>query len=229
MAASATRGYAEAADERRGSREVADELQAMAARSDGGDGRHLRGGGGEKQGRRREAMKRSDDLTSDATRRGATRGRSRGRAGKAVRQARAQRAVLADDAVERVEKRRGGALPDRLIPDEAQQQWSRRRDFDEARRRDGLLANETRGVGHVGPLANESWLLFICDMSSYLDAVDISQLSVRWGLLFGPYLIVAKVRAGRHVSRPEPESAGLLPRLNDLLVGTPCYLASLID
>ncbi|KAK9094236.1 hypothetical protein Scep_025705 [Stephania cephalantha] len=41
------------------------------------------------------------------------------------------------------------------------------------------------------------------------------------------YLIVA--RAGRQVSRPEPESAGLLPRLNDLLVGTPCYLASLID
>ncbi|KAK9148394.1 hypothetical protein Scep_007151 [Stephania cephalantha] len=31
------------------------------------------------------------------------------------------------------------------------------------------------------------------------------------------------------VSNPEPESAGLLPRLNDLLVRTPCYLASLID
>ncbi|KAK9149248.1 hypothetical protein Scep_008005 [Stephania cephalantha] len=42
------------------------------------------------------------------------------------------------------------------------------------------------------------------------------------------YLIVARVRAGRQVSRPEPESAGLLSRLNDLLVETPCYLASLI-
>ncbi|KAK9083935.1 hypothetical protein Scep_030406 [Stephania cephalantha] len=39
-------------------------------------------------------------------------------------------------------------LPDRLIPDETQQQWTRRRDFDEARRRDGLLAKKTRGVGH---------------------------------------------------------------------------------
>ncbi|KAK9112628.1 hypothetical protein Scep_020147 [Stephania cephalantha] len=37
-------------------------------------------------------------------------------------------------------------------------------------------------VDRVGPLASESWLLFICDMSSYPDAVDISQLSVRWGL-----------------------------------------------
>ncbi|KAK9083123.1 hypothetical protein Scep_029594 [Stephania cephalantha] len=46
--------------------------------------------------------------------------------------------------------------------------------------------------------------------------------------LSGP-LAIARVRAGRHVSRPEPESAGLLPRLNDLLVETPCYLASLID
>ncbi|KAK9093811.1 hypothetical protein Scep_025280 [Stephania cephalantha] len=37
-------------------------------------------------------------------------------------------------------------------------------------------------VDRVGPLASESWLLFICDMSSYPDAVDISQLSARWGL-----------------------------------------------
>ncbi|KAK9104678.1 hypothetical protein Scep_021522 [Stephania cephalantha] len=37
-------------------------------------------------------------------------------------------------------------------------------------------------VDRVGPLASESWLLFICDMSSYPNAVDISQLSVRWGL-----------------------------------------------
>ncbi|KAK9098755.1 hypothetical protein Syun_025800 [Stephania yunnanensis] len=32
------------------------------------------------------------------------------------------------------------------------------------------------------------------------------------------YLIVARVRAGRQVYHPKPESAGLLPRLNDLLV-----------
>ncbi|KAK9156758.1 hypothetical protein Scep_003332 [Stephania cephalantha] len=39
-------------------------------------------------------------------------------------------------------------------------------------------------VGRLdSPLASESLLLFICDMSSYLDAVDISQLSVRWGHL----------------------------------------------
>ncbi|KAK9105096.1 hypothetical protein Scep_021940 [Stephania cephalantha] len=97
----------------------------------------------------------------------------------------------------RRQRRRGGALPDRLIPDEAQQQWTRRRDFDEARRRDGLLAKETRGVGHetldaiVGCWVRISRhdrdvLRMICDFSSsYLDAVDISQLSVRWGHLSG--------------------------------------------
>ncbi|KAK9133315.1 hypothetical protein Scep_012843 [Stephania cephalantha] len=40
---------------------------------------------------------------------------------------------------------------------------------------------------------------------------------------------LAIARAGRQESHPEPEFAGHLPRLNDLLVGTPCYLASLID
>ncbi|KAK9100324.1 hypothetical protein Scep_023754 [Stephania cephalantha] len=45
-----------------------------------------------------------------------------------------------------MEQRRGGALPDRSIPDETQQQWTRRCDFDEARRRDGLLAKKTKGV-----------------------------------------------------------------------------------
>ncbi|KAK9126381.1 hypothetical protein Scep_015227 [Stephania cephalantha] len=45
---------------------------------------------------------------------------------------------------------------DRLIPDETQQQWTRRRDFDEAQRRDGLLAKKTRGVGH-GEAADERW------------------------------------------------------------------------
>ncbi|KAK9133775.1 hypothetical protein Scep_013303 [Stephania cephalantha] len=61
-------------------------------------------------------------------------------------------------------------------------------------------------------------VLFICDMSFYLDAVDISLLSVHWGLLSGSYLIIARVRAGRQVSRPEPESVRLVPRLNDLLL-----------
>ncbi|KAK9140317.1 hypothetical protein Scep_009998 [Stephania cephalantha] len=41
-------------------------------------------------------------------------------------------------------------------------------------------------VDRVGPMASESQLLFICDMSLYPDAVDISQLSVRWGHLSGP-------------------------------------------
>ncbi|KAK9165786.1 hypothetical protein Scep_000977 [Stephania cephalantha] len=45
-----------------------------------------------------------------------------------------------------VEQRRGGALPDRSIPDETQQQWTRKRDFDEARRRDGLFAKKMKGV-----------------------------------------------------------------------------------
>ncbi|KAK9148855.1 hypothetical protein Scep_007612 [Stephania cephalantha] len=58
---------------------------------------------------------------------------------------------------------------------------------------------------------------------SYLDVVDISQLSVHWGTYpVCGYLIVARVRAGRQVSRPELESAGLLPRFNDLLMV--CYL-----
>ncbi|KAK9111183.1 hypothetical protein Scep_018702 [Stephania cephalantha] len=39
-----------------------------------------------------------------------------------------------------MEQRRGGALPDRLIPNETQQQWTLGCDVDEARRRDGLLA-----------------------------------------------------------------------------------------
>ncbi|KAK9119712.1 hypothetical protein Scep_017805 [Stephania cephalantha] len=51
-------------------------------------------------------------------------------------------------AVNGVEQRRGGALPDRSIPDETQQQWTTRHDFDEALFRDGLLAKKTRGVGH---------------------------------------------------------------------------------
>ncbi|KAK9101007.1 hypothetical protein Scep_024437 [Stephania cephalantha] len=43
-------------------------------------------------------------------------------------------------------QRRDGALPDRSIPDETQQQWTTRHDFDEALLRDGLLAKKTRGV-----------------------------------------------------------------------------------
>ncbi|KAK9134440.1 hypothetical protein Syun_013770 [Stephania yunnanensis] len=60
-----------------------------------------------------------------------------------------------------VEQWHGGALPDRLIPDKTQQQWTIRRDVDKARRRNGAQ--------RIGPLVNESWLLFIYDMSSYLD------------------------------------------------------------
>ncbi|KAK9149147.1 hypothetical protein Scep_007904 [Stephania cephalantha] len=70
-----------------------------------------------------------------------------------------QPTVAADDAKsarrakhtadqERRGERRGGALPDRSIPDETQQQWTMRRDFDEARRRDELLAKKTKGVDH---------------------------------------------------------------------------------
>ncbi|KAK9158542.1 hypothetical protein Scep_005116 [Stephania cephalantha] len=36
-------------------------------------------------------------------------------------------------AMNEVEQRRGGALPERSIPDETQQLWTMRRDFDEAR------------------------------------------------------------------------------------------------
>ncbi|KAK9125426.1 hypothetical protein Scep_014272 [Stephania cephalantha] len=36
-----------------------------------------------------------------------------------------------------------------IDPEETQQQWTRRRDFDAARQRDGLLAKKTRGVGHA--------------------------------------------------------------------------------
>ncbi|KAK9083920.1 hypothetical protein Scep_030391 [Stephania cephalantha] len=43
-----------------------------------------------------------------------------------------------------VEQRCGAALPDRLIPDETQQQWTLGCDFDEARRCDGLLAKKRR-------------------------------------------------------------------------------------
>ncbi|KAK9158608.1 hypothetical protein Scep_005182 [Stephania cephalantha] len=55
----------------------------------------------------------------------------------AAASARAAAEARDGDAGNGVEQRRGGALPDRLIPDEAQQQWTRSRDFDEARRRDG--------------------------------------------------------------------------------------------
>ncbi|KAK9104586.1 hypothetical protein Scep_021430 [Stephania cephalantha] len=41
-----------------------------------------------------------------------------------------------------------------------------------SRRHDGAIVEIV--VDRVGPLASESWLLFICDMSSYPDAVDIS-------------------------------------------------------
>ncbi|KAK9105242.1 hypothetical protein Scep_022086 [Stephania cephalantha] len=47
-----------------------------------------------------------------------------------------------------VEQWRGGTLPDQSIPEETQQQWTMRREFDEARRRDGSLAKKTKGVDH---------------------------------------------------------------------------------
>ncbi|KAK9125417.1 hypothetical protein Scep_014263 [Stephania cephalantha] len=53
----------------------------------------------------------------------------------------------------RVEQRRGGALPDRLIPDETQQQWTLGCDVDEARRRDGLLAEKE---GNFRDMATDS-------------------------------------------------------------------------
>ncbi|KAK9158076.1 hypothetical protein Scep_004650 [Stephania cephalantha] len=53
-----------------------------------------------------------------------------------------------------------------------------------SRRCDGAIVEIV--VNRVGPMASESRLLFICDMSSYPDAVDISQLNVRWGHLSGP-------------------------------------------
>ncbi|KAK9157290.1 hypothetical protein Scep_003864 [Stephania cephalantha] len=49
-------------------------------------------------------------------------------------------------AVNDAEQRRGGALPDRLIPDETQQQWTLGCDVDEARRRDRLLVKKKKGV-----------------------------------------------------------------------------------
>ncbi|KAK9142464.1 hypothetical protein Syun_011864 [Stephania yunnanensis] len=47
-----------------------------------------------------------------------------------------------------VERRCGGALSGKRSSTR-HQQWTRRRDFDKARRRKGLLAKETRGVGLV--------------------------------------------------------------------------------
>ncbi|KAK9111442.1 hypothetical protein Scep_018961 [Stephania cephalantha] len=56
----------------------------------------------------------------------------------------------------------------------------------------------------------------------YKDVDEERGTPARGALLSGlirvcGYLIVARVRAGRQVSRLEPEFAGLLPRLNDLL------------
>ncbi|KAK9083065.1 hypothetical protein Scep_029536 [Stephania cephalantha] len=45
-----------------------------------------------------------------------------------------------------VEQRRGGASPDRSIPDKTQQQWTRKCDFNEARRREGLPTKKTKGM-----------------------------------------------------------------------------------
>ncbi|KAK9140478.1 hypothetical protein Scep_010159 [Stephania cephalantha] len=57
-------------------------------------------------------------------------------------------------AVNDVEQRRCGSLPHRSIPDETQQQWTRRRDFDDAmdcsrrRRKAQIFGVETSIEGH---------------------------------------------------------------------------------
>ncbi|KAK9166331.1 hypothetical protein Scep_001522 [Stephania cephalantha] len=112
---------------------------------------------------------RRADESGGATKQSSVNGSGGGRDGGAARGASA-------GAIGDVWLRRDGALS-----------TDRRRDFDEFD--DAMDSNGFDGhaiveivVDRVGPLASESWLLFICDMSSYPDAVDISQLSVRWGL-----------------------------------------------
>ncbi|KAK9158237.1 hypothetical protein Scep_004811 [Stephania cephalantha] len=56
------------------------------------------------------------------------------------------------------QQRRDGALPNRSIPDETQQQWTTRHDFEEALLRDELLAKKTRGVCH-GEVLNHILML----------------------------------------------------------------------
>ncbi|KAK9166198.1 hypothetical protein Scep_001389 [Stephania cephalantha] len=97
-----------------------------------------------------------------------------------------QRVAAGSGTVNAVEQRRGGALPDRSIPDETTTV-------------DKLLSGCRR------------YLPIECTLGAFIRVCG--------------YLIVARVRAGRQVSYPEPESAGLLPRLNELLIGTPCYRA----
>ncbi|KAK9106057.1 hypothetical protein Scep_022901 [Stephania cephalantha] len=60
------------------------------------------------------------------------------------------RATMRNDAENCMEQRRDGTLSDRSIPDDTQQQWTTRHDFDEALLRGGLLAKKTRGVCHEG-------------------------------------------------------------------------------
>ncbi|KAK9092389.1 hypothetical protein Syun_027300 [Stephania yunnanensis] len=68
----------------------------------------------------------------------------------ARQRARSERAERGDECTTRRrdtsnarEQRHGAALPDRSILDETRQQWTMRRNFDEARRRDRLLAKKT--------------------------------------------------------------------------------------
>ncbi|KAK9086792.1 hypothetical protein Syun_029186 [Stephania yunnanensis] len=81
-------------------------------------------------------------------------------------------------------------------------------------------------------IEGDRWYVLCLEVSEEPSSSRRAQpYKVRWGYGLGlvwPWA-VARVRAERHVSRPELESVGLVPRLNDLLVGTPCYLASLID
>ncbi|KAK9083906.1 hypothetical protein Scep_030377 [Stephania cephalantha] len=96
--------------------------------------------------RRGGAVSRSSDSASEQ------------RAARSVTSARARR----DGATafgKGVEQRRDGALTDRLIPDETQQQWTTRHDFDEALLRDGLLVKKTRcGSTIRSALTLRDWL-----------------------------------------------------------------------
>ncbi|KAK9089261.1 hypothetical protein Scep_028343 [Stephania cephalantha] len=76
-----------------------------------------------------------------------------------------------------VEQRHGGALSGRSIPDETTTVDNG--GVTSTKLDDAMDFLSLKFCWLSGPLASESWLLFICDMSSYLDAVDISQLSVR--------------------------------------------------
>ncbi|KAK9151402.1 hypothetical protein Syun_009711 [Stephania yunnanensis] len=87
-----------------------------------------------------------------------------------------------------------------------QQPWTRRRDFDEARRR-----------GVFQWILEWRPLLKAMGRRRSIGKRVMVTVYLRYERFCG-YLIVARVRAGRQVSHPEPESDGLVPQLNDLLL-----------